>query len=60
MTGLTLLPQWAADQLWWASGQLEVLRRMCVDLARLQYNFSDELVLEDTYFQAGEGSACRT
>jgi hypothetical protein len=27
-------------QLWWAYGQLEVLRRMCVDLARLRQSFS--------------------
>ena len=38
-------------QLWWASGQLEVLRRMCVDLARLHHNFSDASVGEDTYFK---------
>jgi predicted nucleotidyltransferase len=28
-------------QLWFAFGQLEVLRKMCVILARLRYNFSD-------------------
>jgi predicted nucleotidyltransferase len=27
-------------QLWWASGQLEVLRRICVNLARLKHNFA--------------------
>ncbi len=41
--------------LWWASGQLEILRRMCVDLARLYHNFSDEFVLEDTYFKLEKG-----
>ena len=28
-------------QLWWAQGQLEELRRYCVNLARLQHNFLD-------------------
>jgi predicted nucleotidyltransferase len=30
----------ARGQLWWAYGQLEILRRMCVDLLRLQQDFS--------------------
>lgn len=29
-------------QLWWAHGQLEELRRYCVNLARLRHNFSAE------------------
>jgi predicted nucleotidyltransferase len=29
-------------QLWWAYGQLEVLRRYCVNLAHLRHNFSAE------------------
>jgi len=29
-------------QLWWAQGQLEDLRRYCVNLARLRHNFSTE------------------
>lgn len=29
-------------QLWWAYGQLEELRRMCVDLAHLRHDFSAE------------------
>jgi Streptomycin adenylyltransferase len=29
-------------QLWWAHGQLEELRRYCVDLARLRHDFSAE------------------
>ena len=37
--------------LWWGAGQLEILRRMCVDLARLHHNFSDASVGEDTYFK---------
>jgi predicted nucleotidyltransferase len=28
-------------QLWWALGQLEVLRRVCVELARLQMDFAE-------------------
>jgi hypothetical protein len=32
----------ARGQLWWAQGQLEILRLMCVKLARLQENFSAE------------------
>lgn len=32
----------ARGQLWWGYGQLEVLRRNCVDLARLRENFSAE------------------
>jgi predicted nucleotidyltransferase len=38
-------------QLWWAAGQLEVLRRICVNLARLHHNFSDPDVGEDPYFK---------
>jgi len=30
----------ARDQLWWAHGQLEELRRFCVQLARLRQNFA--------------------
>lgn len=30
----------ARDQLWWAHGQLESLRRYCVQLARLRHNFA--------------------
>ncbi len=39
------------EQHWWAVGQLEILRRMCVDLARLRYDFADASVGEDTYFK---------
>jgi predicted nucleotidyltransferase len=38
-------------QLWWAQGQLEALRRFCVNLARLQYNFSDAEVGDEPYFK---------
>lgn len=31
-------------QLWWAQGQLEELRRVCVNLARLRHNFFAETV----------------
>ena len=38
-------------QLWWAYGQLEILRRVCVNLARLHHNFFDASVGEDDYFK---------
>jgi predicted nucleotidyltransferase len=41
----------ARQQLWFAYGQLEVLRQICVNLARLQYNFSDAYGGEEPYFK---------
>jgi len=41
----------ARNQLWWAHGQLEVLRSMCVGLARLKNEFSDTDVEEEVYFK---------
>jgi predicted nucleotidyltransferase len=38
-------------QLWWAQGQLEVLRSICVNLARLQNDFSDTGAGEEPYFK---------
>jgi predicted nucleotidyltransferase len=38
-------------QLWFAYGQLEVMRHMCVNLARLRYNFSDGKVGKEPYFK---------
>ena len=38
-------------QLWWALGQLEILRGICVNLGRLRRNFSDEGVGEEPYFK---------
>jgi predicted nucleotidyltransferase len=38
-------------QLWFAYGELEVLRQMCVNLARLRYNFADAWVGEEPYFK---------
>ena len=38
-------------QLWWAQGQLEELRRYCVNLARLRNNFADEEVGDEPYFK---------
>ena len=38
-------------QLWSAYGQLEVMRQICVNLARLRYNFSDANVGEEPYFK---------
>jgi predicted nucleotidyltransferase len=38
-------------QLWFAYGQLELMRQICVNLARLRYNFSDAYVGEEPYFK---------
>ena len=38
-------------QLWWAIGQLEALRAICVSLARLQNDFSDTDIAEEPYFK---------
>ncbi len=38
-------------KLWWARGQLDELRAICVNLVRLQNNFSDEGVGEEPYFK---------
>lgn len=38
-------------QLWWAHGQIEVLRACCVNLARLRQSFSDPEVGSDTYYK---------
>jgi predicted nucleotidyltransferase len=38
-------------QLWWAAGQIEVLRGYCVSLARLQHDFSAEAALDEPYFK---------
>jgi predicted nucleotidyltransferase len=38
-------------QLWFAYGQLEVLRQNCVNLARLRYNFTDAYDEEEPYFK---------
>lgn len=38
------------DQLWWAHGQVEVMRLHCVNLARLRHNFTDPYV-SDEYFK---------
>ena len=42
-------------QLWWAYGQLEALRRYCVNLARLRYDFSVEADGYDKMEQAIPG-----
>ena len=39
------------DQLWWARGQLEALRSISVNLARLNYNFLDPEIGEEAYFK---------
>lgn len=38
-------------QLWWAYGQLDILRMMCVNLARFSHDFSDPEVGQDPYFK---------
>jgi len=38
-------------QLWWAYGQIEVLRGYCVNLARLKHNFTDADVGDEAYFK---------
>ena len=38
-------------QLWFAYGQLEALRHMCVNLARLRYNFNDAWIGDEPYFK---------
>jgi predicted nucleotidyltransferase len=40
---------WARNQLWWAYGQIEALRRYCVVLARLRHDFSEEPGGEECY-----------
>ncbi|MFZ0548445.1 MAG: aminoglycoside 6-adenylyltransferase [Candidatus Promineifilaceae bacterium] len=41
----------ARGQLWWAKGQLEVLRGYCVNLARLEQNLYDDDVGSEPYFK---------
>lgn len=37
------------SQLWWAQGQLEVIRSICVGLTRLENDFTDQEVEEEVY-----------
>jgi hypothetical protein len=39
------------EQLWFAYGSLEAMRGMCMNLARLRYNFRDGDVGEEPYFK---------
>ena len=41
----------ARRQLWWAQGQLGALRLHCINLARLQNDFSDQEIGEEGYFK---------
>jgi len=41
----------ARGQLGWAAGQLEILRRVCVTLARLRQDFADTDAADDPYFK---------
>jgi len=51
---------------WWAYGQLEILRGVCVNLVRLQHNLADSDVDNESYFKleyavpVGELSALKT
>lgn len=38
-------------QLWWAFGQLEALRGICVNLARLDHNFGEAEVGDEPYYK---------
>jgi len=38
-------------QFWWAQGQLEALRRYCVNLLRMRHNFSDLEAGDEPYFK---------
>jgi predicted nucleotidyltransferase len=38
-------------QLWWAQGQMEALRSICITLARLQNDFSDTEIGNEPYFK---------
>jgi predicted nucleotidyltransferase len=41
----------ARGQLWWAQGQLNALRLHCINLTRLQNDFSDQEIGEEGYFK---------
>lgn len=41
----------ARNQRWFAYGSLETMRHICVNLARLRYNFADADVGEEPYFK---------
>jgi hypothetical protein len=42
------------NQLWWAHGQLELLRHYCVNVARLRHNFLDAEVGGEPYFKVDQ------
>ncbi len=42
------------DQLWFAQGELETLRSICINLARLQNDFFDTGVGDEPYFKVDE------
>lgn len=44
----------ARDQLWWAAGQLAVLRQICVSLARFRSNPLDLDAVSDPYFKVDQ------
>ena len=44
----------ARDQLWWAAGQLAVLRQICVSLARFRSNPKDLDAVSDPFFKVDQ------
>lgn len=44
----------ARQQLWFACGELEILRRICLNLARLRHNFLDPDVGDEPHFKLDE------
>ena len=46
-------------QLWWAYGQLEAMRLLCLNLARLTQNFADTQVGDEPYFKVEQALSRR-
>ena len=44
-------------QLWWAQGELEILRAYCLNLTRLQHDFSDRGAGGEPYFKVDQAVA---
>jgi len=54
-----LLTALGRDQVWWAHGQLEVVRQICVKLARLGHNFADPDFSDEGYFKVERAIAAK-
>jgi predicted nucleotidyltransferase len=48
---LSAIRRWRVGRLWWAQGELEILRGCCVGLARLRNNFLDLELGYEVYFK---------